>query len=225
MHTRVTLWHCMFFTKTHCSLNWRNGFTPQVKKHHCWCQNSVSPTWLTLLLGYVSVYALWRYPALLPIFRTWPPVIQKLIGGAGTIIYLFILIKIENLWFHFNWYPSNVSSSKRSHVTRCGAAFEWSPRCAAWRLLCCYSSEQQVCYSISCLKLGEIPVLLIEILIIYDDPGPVVVAEPLLLLVLLQCPAQRCTARVWKGEEWVFFTRTWIISGELLSTFCGFVFL
>lgn len=44
------------------------------------------------------MYALWRYPALLPIFRTWPPVIQKLLGGAGTIILLLfflIIIKID----------------------------------------------------------------------------------------------------------------------------------
>uniref|UniRef100_A0A665T0C4 Eukaryotic translation initiation factor 2D n=1 Tax=Echeneis naucrates TaxID=173247 RepID=A0A665T0C4_ECHNA len=32
---------------------------------------------------YPTVYVLWRYPALLPTFKTWPPVLQKLIGGAG----------------------------------------------------------------------------------------------------------------------------------------------
>uniref|UniRef100_H3DKM1 Eukaryotic translation initiation factor 2D n=1 Tax=Tetraodon nigroviridis TaxID=99883 RepID=H3DKM1_TETNG len=35
---------------------------------------------------YPTVYALWRYPALLPVFRTWPPVIQKLIGGADLML-------------------------------------------------------------------------------------------------------------------------------------------
>lgn len=172
------------------------------------------------------MYALWRYPALLPIFRTWPPVIQKLLGGAGTIFYFFLIInKNRYLWFHLNCYSLKVSSSIRSHVTRCGAAFKWSPRCAAGRLLCCYSSKQQVCYSISCVELGKIPVLLVENVIIHDDPSAVVIAELLSLLVLLQCPAQRCTALVWKGEEWVFFTRTWIISGEQLSTLCGLVFV
>lgn len=33
-------------------------------------------------------------------------------------------------------------------------------------------------------------------------------------LALLQCPLQRCTARVWKGKECVFSTHTWITSGE-----------
>lgn len=35
-----------------------------------------------------SVYVLWRYPSVLPTFRTWPPVVQKLIGGAGTLLLL-----------------------------------------------------------------------------------------------------------------------------------------
>uniref|UniRef100_A0A674MBG5 Eukaryotic translation initiation factor 2D n=1 Tax=Takifugu rubripes TaxID=31033 RepID=A0A674MBG5_TAKRU len=35
---------------------------------------------------YPTVYALWRYPALLPIFRTWPPVIQKLLSGADLML-------------------------------------------------------------------------------------------------------------------------------------------
>lgn len=29
------------------------------------------------------MYALWAYPDLLPAFSTWPPVLQKLAGGAG----------------------------------------------------------------------------------------------------------------------------------------------
>ncbi|XP_051280816.1 eukaryotic translation initiation factor 2D isoform X3 [Dicentrarchus labrax] len=33
-----------------------------------------------------QVYVLWRYPALLPTFRTWPPVLQKLIGGADLML-------------------------------------------------------------------------------------------------------------------------------------------
>ncbi|XP_071332657.1 eukaryotic translation initiation factor 2D [Trachinotus anak] len=33
-----------------------------------------------------TVYVLWRYPALLPAFRTWPPVLQKLIGGADLML-------------------------------------------------------------------------------------------------------------------------------------------
>lgn len=35
---------------------------------------------------YPTVYALWRFPALLPAFRTWPPVLQKLIGGADLML-------------------------------------------------------------------------------------------------------------------------------------------
>ncbi|XP_004070820.1 eukaryotic translation initiation factor 2D [Oryzias latipes] len=35
---------------------------------------------------YPTVYLLWRYPALLPVFQTWPPVLQKLIGGADLML-------------------------------------------------------------------------------------------------------------------------------------------
>uniref|UniRef100_A0A8C2X638 Eukaryotic translation initiation factor 2D n=1 Tax=Cyclopterus lumpus TaxID=8103 RepID=A0A8C2X638_CYCLU len=35
---------------------------------------------------YPTVYVLWRYPALLPTFRTWPPVLQKLVGGADLML-------------------------------------------------------------------------------------------------------------------------------------------
>uniref|UniRef100_UPI0037E8580A eukaryotic translation initiation factor 2D n=1 Tax=Semicossyphus pulcher TaxID=241346 RepID=UPI0037E8580A len=35
---------------------------------------------------YPTVYVLWRYPALLPAFRTWSPVLQKLIGGADLML-------------------------------------------------------------------------------------------------------------------------------------------
>lgn len=35
---------------------------------------------------YPTVYVLWRYPALLPTFTTWPPVLQKLIGGADLML-------------------------------------------------------------------------------------------------------------------------------------------
>lgn len=35
---------------------------------------------------YPTVYLLWRYPDLLPAFRTWPPVLQKLIGGADLML-------------------------------------------------------------------------------------------------------------------------------------------
>ncbi|RVE70725.1 hypothetical protein OJAV_G00067130 [Oryzias javanicus] len=33
-----------------------------------------------------TVYLLWRHPALLPAFQTWPPVLQKLIGGADLML-------------------------------------------------------------------------------------------------------------------------------------------
>ncbi|KAM6924555.1 eukaryotic translation initiation factor 2D [Xenentodon cancila] len=33
-----------------------------------------------------TVYVLWRHPALLPVFRTWPPVLQKLVGGADLML-------------------------------------------------------------------------------------------------------------------------------------------
>ncbi|XP_008302855.1 eukaryotic translation initiation factor 2D [Stegastes partitus] len=35
---------------------------------------------------YPTVYVLWRYPNLVPTFRTWPPVLQKLIGGADLML-------------------------------------------------------------------------------------------------------------------------------------------
>ncbi|KAM7404907.1 hypothetical protein PAMP_012211 [Pampus punctatissimus] len=35
---------------------------------------------------YPTVYMLWRYPAALPTFRTWPPVLQKLVGGADLML-------------------------------------------------------------------------------------------------------------------------------------------
>ncbi|XP_041860796.1 eukaryotic translation initiation factor 2D [Melanotaenia boesemani] len=35
---------------------------------------------------YPTVYLLWRYPSLLPVFRTWSPVLQKLIGGADLML-------------------------------------------------------------------------------------------------------------------------------------------
>ncbi len=39
-----------------------------------------------------SVYTLWRYPTMLPAFVTWPPVLQKLTGGAGQ--HLFVSIRL-----------------------------------------------------------------------------------------------------------------------------------
>ncbi|XP_034552244.1 eukaryotic translation initiation factor 2D [Notolabrus celidotus] len=35
---------------------------------------------------YPTVYVLWRHPDLLPAFRTWPPVLQKMIGGADLML-------------------------------------------------------------------------------------------------------------------------------------------
>lgn len=35
---------------------------------------------------YPTVYVLWRFPALLPAFTTWPPVLQKLTGGADLML-------------------------------------------------------------------------------------------------------------------------------------------
>ncbi|XP_037539876.1 eukaryotic translation initiation factor 2D [Nematolebias whitei] len=35
---------------------------------------------------YPTVYVLWRRPTLLPVFRTWAPVLQKLIGGADLML-------------------------------------------------------------------------------------------------------------------------------------------
>ncbi|XP_060737840.1 eukaryotic translation initiation factor 2D [Tachysurus vachellii] len=35
---------------------------------------------------YPTVYTLWRYPDLLPTFTTWPPVVQKLTGGADLML-------------------------------------------------------------------------------------------------------------------------------------------
>ncbi len=33
-----------------------------------------------------TVYALWRYPALLPAFPTWPPVVKKIANGADLML-------------------------------------------------------------------------------------------------------------------------------------------
>ncbi|XP_066481507.1 eukaryotic translation initiation factor 2D [Tiliqua scincoides] len=35
---------------------------------------------------YPTVYTLWSYPHLLPVFTTWPPVLQKLAGGADLML-------------------------------------------------------------------------------------------------------------------------------------------
>lgn len=35
---------------------------------------------------YPTVYVLWRFPTLLPAFTTWPPVLQKLTGGADLML-------------------------------------------------------------------------------------------------------------------------------------------
>eukprot|EP00063_Salmo_salar_P015580 XP_013990415.1 PREDICTED: LOW QUALITY PROTEIN: eukaryotic translation initiation factor 2D-like [Salmo salar] len=35
---------------------------------------------------YPTVYKLWRYPHVLPAFTTWPPVLQKLAGGADLML-------------------------------------------------------------------------------------------------------------------------------------------
>ncbi|XP_054652345.1 eukaryotic translation initiation factor 2D isoform X3 [Dunckerocampus dactyliophorus] len=35
---------------------------------------------------YPTVYMLWRFPAALPTFRTWPPVLHKMIGGADLML-------------------------------------------------------------------------------------------------------------------------------------------
>ncbi|XP_074536619.1 eukaryotic translation initiation factor 2D [Halichoeres trimaculatus] len=35
---------------------------------------------------YPTVYVLWRHPDLLPAFKTWPPVLQKMIGGADLML-------------------------------------------------------------------------------------------------------------------------------------------
>ncbi|XP_066500354.1 eukaryotic translation initiation factor 2D isoform X1 [Hoplias malabaricus] len=35
---------------------------------------------------YPTVYTLWRYPDMLPVFTTWAPVVQKLLGGADLML-------------------------------------------------------------------------------------------------------------------------------------------
>lgn len=96
-------------------------------------------------LSYLLVYVLWRYPALLPAFKTWPPVLQKLTGGAGMLFFWGggsvnrVQMFCAKLW-------ENIVLFQRSHAPRCGGAFMWSPRCETGRQLCCYISEQQVCY-------------------------------------------------------------------------------
>lgn len=38
---------------------------------------------LKIFFCFGTVYTLWVFPDLLPAFSTWPPVLQKLAGGAG----------------------------------------------------------------------------------------------------------------------------------------------
>lgn len=56
-------------------------------------------------------------------------------GGSVNRVQMFC----AKLW-------ENIVLFQRSHAPRCGGAFMWSPRCETGRQLCCYISEQQVCY-------------------------------------------------------------------------------
>ncbi|XP_057677444.1 eukaryotic translation initiation factor 2D isoform X1 [Corythoichthys intestinalis] len=57
---------------------------------------------------YPTVYTLWRYPAALPTFRTWPLVLNKLIGGAD--------LMLPGVVVPFNGLP-NVKKGDRCAVT------------------------------------------------------------------------------------------------------------
>lgn len=160
---------------------------------------------------------LWRYPALLPAFETWPPVLQKLIGGAGML--LFLRSRLEQMFntVHLDWYWVKYTLfPQRSDAARCGGAVSWSPRCETGRLLCCNISEQQVSYDKGFGKdFWQVPHRFGVTTFLW-------IAGLLLQLALLQCPVQRCTVWDWKGEECVFSTHTWIISGEWLPSFYWF---
>lgn len=55
-------------------------------------------------LSHLLVYVLWRYPGLLPVFRTWAPVLQKLIAGAGKFHFSAwqqLCICVSQLWWEW----------------------------------------------------------------------------------------------------------------------------
>lgn len=95
----------------------------------------------TPVLWYISVYMLWRFPAALPTFRTWPPVLQKLIGGAGMLLFVCTHVKKKkHLTWKLHWLdPDTVL---RPHAAGCGDVFKRPSRCATRRQLRCYSRQQ-----------------------------------------------------------------------------------
>lgn len=160
-------------------------------------------------LSYLLVYVLWRYPALLPAFKTWPPVLQKLTGGAGMLFFF----EVGDQWI----------------VCKCFVQ--------SYERILCFSKDLMLPGVVvpSCglpdVKQGDsCAVTLVNnryvILNTFGRPFlknvSVTVSFGLFLEHLWQlgqllCPLNRCTVWVWKEEESAFFTRTWIISGESLS--------
>ena len=70
------------------------------------------------------VYTLWKFPGLLPVFTTWPDVLNKISSGAGKVQYHMLqcnyfikhvqvcscfisLIKIYNCYIGYNYLVSN----------------------------------------------------------------------------------------------------------------------
>lgn len=125
-------------------------------------------------------------------------------GGSVNRVQMFCAFK---LW-------ENIVLFQRSHAPRCGGAFMWSPRCETGGQLCCYISEQQVCYIKHFWK--TFPTFLKNVSVTVSLG---LFLEHLLQLEQLPCPLNRCIVWVWKEEESAFFTRTWIISGESLSPY------
>lgn len=152
---------------------------------HIW--NTLRYTSLLLTLSYFLVYVLWRYPALLPTFKTWPLVLQKLAGGAGGLSFLLRSVSPVQVLYVFKLWE-NIVLFQRSHATRCGGAFMWSPSCETGGQLCCYISEQQVCYN-KCFG-KTFPAFLKNVSVTLSS---CVFVELLLQLEQLQCPLKRCT--------------------------------
>lgn len=64
---------------------------------------------------FTPVYTLWRIPDLLPAFTTWPPVVQKLMGGAGESLrtpyvnmYIYEPVCVFLMLLESSWYCSDL---------------------------------------------------------------------------------------------------------------------
>lgn len=156
-------------------------------------------------LSYLLVYVLWRYPALLPAFKTWPPVLQKLTGGAGMLFFFWGGGSVNRV----QSYERILCFSKDLMlpgvvVPSCGLPdVKQGDSCAVTLV----NNRYVILNTFGRPFLKNVSVTVSFGLFL----------EHLLQLGQLLCPLNRCTVWVWKEEESAFFTRTWIISGESLS--------